>query len=111
MGTFSARSATGEDRTTVTVSGDIDIATAPQFQGELVAAVAAGLPVDVDCSGVAFIDSMGLRSLLHAVEQAEAEGVELRLTALSPQMTRILDLAGLAGFFRSAQAGAGVVED
>ena len=99
MGPFSVRTVVRDGESLVTVHGDVDLATAARFQEELALAVADGFPVAVDCSAVAFIDSMGLRALLHAMEKAEAEGVRLRLAAWSPPLARILDLAGLAEVF------------
>lgn len=104
MGTFSVRTVVRGGESLVTVCGDVDLATAAQFQEELARAVAGGLPVVLDCSAVAFIDSMGLRSLLHATEKAEAEGVQLRLAAVSAPVARILDLAGLSEIFFTESA-------
>ena len=111
MGTFSVRTVVRGGESLVTVRGDVDLATAAQFQDEVGHAVAGGLPVAVDCSQVEFIDSMGLRALLHAMEKAEAEGVKLRLAAWSAPVARILDLAGLSDVFFPEGAEAAVAEE
>ena len=66
-------SAWGLDRTAegVRVYGELDLAAAEPFRGELSEAVsgAAGTTFLVDLSGVTFMDSSGLRALLKALER------------------------------------------
>jgi stage II sporulation protein AA (anti-sigma F factor antagonist) len=85
----------------VTVSGEVDIATAEQLYGALTGSRARGATVVVaDLSGVTFIDSTGLRALLTANEGLDGR---LRLIA-SPACTRLLELVGLTGWFAVADA-------
>lgn len=60
--------------------GELDLATAPQLERELLNAEANGVQhLVVDLSGVEFIDSTGLHALLRAEERAAADGRRLSL--------------------------------
>ena len=56
---------TDEDMGSVVVraTGEIDVATAPQVEGQLLAIIDSGSAVVLDLHGVTFIDSSGLRTL------------------------------------------------
>jgi anti-anti-sigma factor len=86
----------------VSVVGDVDIATAP-----LLRAVLGGLPaarpgrVEVDLSGVTFLDSQGLTTLVAARRRLAAERIVLALRSPSRAATYALIAAGLdRGFAR-----------
>lgn len=55
--------------------------------------------IEIDCSGLTFIDCYGLRVLQEVQRACETAGVRLRLVAPSWCLTRLVDLAGLDGFF------------
>jgi anti-anti-sigma factor len=93
-----------EDRTSaivLRVDGELDLAGAPR----LTAAVEAtrerpnGVPLVIDLSGVAFMDSTGVRSLVDAGRTASEDGRRLAFLRPSPQVTRVLDLVDLRRAF------------
>ena len=51
--------------------------------------------IDVDCSGLGFIDASGLRALLTAHRVCDARGNKLVVVAASRQVRRLLDLTSL----------------
>lgn len=78
----------------VTVSGDLDMLTAPQLRGllgELLAQTPKVLVVDL--TAVAFLGSAGLAALMRAHEQAG--GVELRIVASAREIHRAFTVTGL----------------
>lgn len=84
------------DTVVVTLVGELDMHSA----GDLATAVASALDlspgaIDVDAQGLTFTDSAGLRALLVAREDAEARGVQLRLTRVSETLDRLLAMTGL----------------
>ena len=85
--------------TVVTVAGDVDLAAADTLWGVLDEYVRPGVAVVVDCSKVAFLDSMGLRTLIRAQQKADASGARLTLAAPSEAVLRVLQLAGVADLF------------
>jgi len=87
----------------LTLSGELDIATAPECGRCLTEAIASTQParVVVDMKGVEFCDSSGLSVLVTALSGAEASGGDLVLCELHPRVQRVLDVTGLSRRFRS----------
>ncbi|WP_329192723.1 MULTISPECIES: STAS domain-containing protein [unclassified Streptomyces] len=85
-----------DGRTTVSVTGEIDIATAPLLAEALRAALCDGVTrVEADLSGVSFCDCSGLNVLLAAERHARTHGRALRVTGVrSPQVRRLFELTG-----------------
>jgi anti-sigma B factor antagonist len=84
-------------RATVTVRGDVDIATSPTVARAIRERIAQG-PVLVDLRRVAFMDSSGVRALNAVVEAAAEQGVELRICEeLSQPVAQVLELTGMMG--------------
>jgi stage II sporulation protein AA (anti-sigma F factor antagonist) len=82
------------------VSGDVDLAAHAQFQAD-VDRLWPRTPTDVvmDCSRVTFLDSMGLRVLVHAMQRAAGNGCGFALAAPSQPVLRVLELAGVTSLF------------
>lgn len=78
------------------MAGELDLAGVPALRAML--ADVDG-DIELDCSGLTFIDCAGLRVLEETQRACEPEGVHLYLIAPSRCVTRLLDLAGLNGFF------------
>jgi anti-sigma B factor antagonist len=89
------------DHTVMSVSGEIDLYTAPRLHGELATALAGGGPVRlvVDMSGVEFCDSTGMNVLLAAHRRAREHGGDLELAAPRPAVRKILQVTGLETVF------------
>ncbi|MDA0633254.1 STAS domain-containing protein [Nonomuraea sp. MCN248] len=89
--------------TVLSLSGELDIATAAECGRGLAEAVASSEParVVVDMKGVEFCDSSGLSVLISALTGAEASGGVLVLCELHPRIRRVLTLTGLSRRFRT----------
>jgi anti-anti-sigma factor len=87
------------------VSGDLDIAGVEEFlaHAERLLATRAAT-VELDLSGMTFIDSSGLGALVRLQRSALASGQELRLVDVPPSVVRILELTGLADLFTGRPA-------
>ncbi len=80
----------------VTLSGDLDLTSAPTVEGTLLGALdAGGRTILVDVRVVEFMDSSGLRALLSARSAIESEGGTLLLENCSPAVTRLLEISAL----------------
>lgn len=81
--------------TTVSVTGEVDLANAD----ELAHAIRAALPegdVVLDLRAVVFMDSAGVRALNTGLREAGEAGRALRLAAgLQPSVAQILELTGM----------------
>ena len=75
--------------------GEMDLASSPDL-GRLIEAQLAGAArrLELDLSGVEFIDSNGLHALIHAHQYATARGSQLVLVAPSSAVRRLLELTG-----------------
>ena len=82
--------------TVIRLVGELDLATAPDVLAAVEAEVGNGKRVHLvlDMSGVSFIDSTGVRTLLEAARAADSS---LSLLAPSPAVTRVLELTELRG--------------
>ena len=78
--------------TVITARGEIDLSSSARLREVLLAAVEQGTTV-LDLAGVGFCDSHGLRVLAEADHAARARGAAFRLAAVSPAVTRVLELA------------------
>jgi stage II sporulation protein AA (anti-sigma F factor antagonist) len=76
--------------------GELDFASAPQLRGGL---AALDGDVELDCSGVTFIDCAGLGVLEERQRACQAAGVRMYLVDPSPCVTTLVALVGLDGCF------------
>ena len=89
------------ERTTMTVHGEIDMATAPQLRHVMTNQLRHGLvtSLHLDLAGVTFMDSSGAYALLAVQRTARLLGGDLVLTRSSPQVGRLLALLALESAF------------
>jgi anti-sigma B factor antagonist len=85
------------DEFVVAVSGEVDLATAPQLEECLLAH--ADRNVTVDLAGVSFLDSCGLHALVMARNRLHERGYELRTVNEQDHVRRVLELTGLNQLF------------
>jgi anti-anti-sigma factor len=79
----------------VVASGEIDIATSPDFDRELDGALASQpVVLVINLAAVEFMDSSGLNSILRAA-RATGEGTRLVLDSPSDACRRVLEATGL----------------
>lgn len=81
---------------TVTLTGELDLATAPQLRDHLSHLYAHGVRTFVlDSAGVTFIDSVGLSVILALYRRCREEEGSLTIKSPSRVMQRTLEVAGL----------------
>jgi anti-sigma B factor antagonist len=90
-----------DDHAIVTISGEIDLYTAPRLHRELVGLLDDSMParVVIDMSGVEFCDSTGMNVLLSCLRRAREQGGELEIAAPKPAVRKILQVTGLDSVF------------
>jgi anti-anti-sigma factor len=88
-----------DDGTTMLVipEGELDVETAPRLTTALERCTNAHRVLIVDVTGLTFIDSTGLRTLVAARERVRER---LLLAGANPVLDRLLDLTGTAGLFK-----------
>jgi anti-sigma B factor antagonist len=85
-----------DGHTKVRVSGELDLATAPDLRQRLEAVVTAGTSdLDLDLSEVTFFGSTGLVVLLHARQALHEKHRRLRVLNPSEIALRVFELSGV----------------
>lgn len=79
------------DAVVLALSGELDLSSAQALSRELIDAEASGRVV-VDLSGLKFMDSTGLHTLLSAQRRYEQSGSRLSLLRGPPQVQRVFEL-------------------
>lgn len=77
------------------VSGDIDVASAPQLWRELEPQLETTRHVVVDLSKVSFIDSTGVGTIIRAVNALRERGQRLTLRSPTPMTKTVFETVGL----------------
>jgi anti-sigma B factor antagonist len=105
---LSTRSDDGQDRVTVLVEGELDLATADELRRLLDTELSRRRAVKLDLSGVPFIDSTGLAAILAALRGSEEGRGELQIEGeLQPQTRRMMELTGVLGLLENGEDGEG----
>jgi anti-sigma B factor antagonist len=89
----------------ITVSGEIDVATAPQLRECLHAVIAQGeATIVLDLLGVTFLDSTALGVLVGALKRCRELGGELHVVVADPRIVKIFEITGLTSVFTIADS-------
>jgi len=83
----------------VTIVGEIDGSTAPKAQEVILAQVEPGAKVILDMTGVTYMSSAGLRTLLLAYRTINAKGGKIVLVGLSNDLKDTMSVTGFLDFF------------
>ena len=91
-----SRQETADGYQVVSVTGELDIATAQQAYAYISDVINDGrAPVSIDLAGVTFCDASGLGVLARIAAKAKAAGRQLRLTSARPSLLKIMRITGL----------------
>jgi anti-sigma B factor antagonist len=101
----------GSDARVVTVGGEIDTLTAPEFAVFVIGQLVVVPLVVLDLDGVQFLGSAGLSVLVKANKLAAQEGRHLRLVCHSGTINRALDVTGLREQFTFADTVSAALQD
>jgi len=84
----------------ISLAGEVDLYTAPEFKQELLNAIADGAgDVVVDFSDTTFIDSTTLGVLVGGVKRLRANDGQLSLVCSDRNITKIFEITGLDRVF------------
>lgn len=77
----------------LSVSGEVDLATAPQLRQQLVDLVGDGhRRVVVDMTGTEFLDSTGLGALVAGLKRLRAHDGEMRVVCTTPRVRKVFEI-------------------
>lgn len=102
----------GNGYSVVSVTGEIDVATAPALRSRLEGTIDADGTelVIVDLLGVTFIDSTALSVLIEASKRSAGAGRSMRVVVAEPRILRIFEITGLTELFAIRPTRAEAVE-
>ncbi len=90
----------GDDAHVISLAGEVDLYTAPEFKQQLLEVVGqGGRDVVVDFSDTTFIDSTTLGVLVGGVKRLRPNGGQLSLVCSDRNITKIFEITGLDKVF------------
>ena len=86
----------GESQT-ILITGELDMASAPELDALVSRLASRPGEIVLDVKGITFMDSTGVRLILRVVELCQENGCRFEVRSLTPQIRRLLDVAGVTG--------------
>ncbi len=91
---------TEQDIPVVLITGDVDLETSPQLREFLKPKSTKKTPaLLLDFSGVSYIDSSGLATLIEYFQATQSYGGKLALASLSPRVKNVFEIVRLEQIF------------
>ncbi|MDR2051051.1 MAG: STAS domain-containing protein [Deltaproteobacteria bacterium] len=89
------KSTPGENHTLISLEGRLEATQAGEVQAEIQSALTAGPPnLLLDCSGLSYVASMGLRCFLLAHKEAQKAGGRTIFSGLNENVRSVFALTG-----------------
>lgn len=93
----------------VSLQGDVDMSTSPELRSQLIPLFQQHPShVVVDLSGVPYIDSSGIATLVEALQMSRKGSVRLTLAGANPTVESVFELAYLKEVFEMVPSLAGL---
>ncbi|MFC8914615.1 anti-sigma factor antagonist [Streptomyces sp. WAC05374] len=86
--------------TVIALDGEINSTTSGGLQAQLLPFIRQGAEVLVDLTGVSYVSSAGLRTLLIVHRRAQQLDARITLVGLSEEVTFVMNATGFLDFFR-----------
>ena len=84
------------DRYLITVSGEVDLATSPDLDVAIIAAIDSGATsVVIDLTDVSFMDSSGLGVIVRALKRCREAENDLDLVITNERVLKVFGITGL----------------
>ena len=88
--------AEADDRTILSLTGDVDLRTGPRLREEILKAAAGPSTVVIDLENVQFMDSPGLGMLIHCHRQLVGQHVTMVVRSPHGDVRALFDMVDLA---------------
>ncbi|MEV7418427.1 STAS domain-containing protein [Streptomyces sp. NPDC089919] len=89
--------------TVIALEGEINSTTSGGLQAQLLPRIGDTTEVLIDLTGVSYISSAGLRTLLIVHRHAQQMDTRITLAGLSDEVTFVMSATGFLDFFRIAE--------
>lgn len=90
---------TEDEKTVVAITGRLDTISSPEFDKAIAALPDNTGDIIIDCSGMEYISSAGLRSFISLLKSRKAAGKQLTLKSLPSSIKSIFDMTGFTSLF------------
>ncbi|MBR3959810.1 MAG: STAS domain-containing protein [Bacteroidales bacterium] len=88
---------TADSKTMVTLDGRLDTSNADQFQQDIAPLMQGDKPdIDIDCTGMTYTSSQGLRLFLTLQKSVMARGGKMVMRNMNPQVKEVFDITGFS---------------
>ena len=85
------------DKTLVVLNGRIDTTNVEQFQHDIAPLMQGDAPdIDIDCAGMTYTSSQGLRMFLMLQKSVMARGGKMVMRGMNPQVKEVFDITGFS---------------
>ena len=86
----------GSDRFVITVSGEVDLASSPELDTAIIAAIESGASsVVIDLTDVSFMDSSGLGVIVRGLKRCREADKDLDLVITNERVLKVFGITGL----------------
>lgn len=86
----------GSDRYVIAVSGEVDLATSPELDVAIIAAIDSGTSsVAIDLTDVSFMDSSGLGVIVRGLKRCREADIDLDLVITNERVLKVFGITGL----------------
>ena len=86
----------GSDRYILTVTGEVDLASSPELDTAIIAAIESGATsVVVDLTDVSFMDSSGLGVIVRGLKRCREADKDLDLVITNERVLKVFGITGL----------------
>ena len=86
----------GSDRYVVTVCGEVGLATSPELDTAIIAAIESGTSsVAIDLTDVSFMDSSGLGVIVRGLKRCREADKDLDLVITNERVLKVFGITGL----------------
>jgi anti-sigma B factor antagonist len=101
IGRFNVLMHASAGRRTLVLVGELDLASAPELEGAVAAALEAGAQrIVLDLRRLDFIDASGLHAVVDASDACREQGCEFALVPGSRQVQRVFEMTGTLASLR-----------
>ncbi|HEX3512996.1 MAG TPA: STAS domain-containing protein [Trebonia sp.] len=92
------------EETVIAISGELDAAASASLRERLISLIPASSTIRLDLSGLTYISSAGLRTLLLVYRHAQGEGSSVRLVGLRDEVRFVMSATGFLALFETGEA-------
>ena len=86
-----------QDKTLVRLEGRLDTSNVDQFQQDIAPLMEINKPnIEIDCSGMTYTSSQGLRMFLILQKSVMSHGGKMVMVGMNPQVKEVFDITGFS---------------